>query len=164
MKKILISTLAMGAVLSTQAVLAEKKHPHEKCSQEAEVCLHYMAENIKKKGWIGVEWDQSGTRPVITKVVPKSPAEKAGIQVGDAIVAFNGISTTEEEEVIYAEVKKVMVPGNKITLTMERSGKSHEIEVELGRVPDQLVAQWVGHHMLEHHAEAPEEETEAPKP
>jgi predicted metalloprotease with PDZ domain len=164
MKKILISTLAMCAVLFAQAALAEKKHPHKKCSQEAQACLHYMAENIKKKGWIGVEWDRSGPRPVITKVVPKSPAEKAGIQVGDEILAFNGISSTEKEEVIWAEVKKQLIPGNKITLTMERSGKSREFEVELGRVPDQLVAQWVGHHMLEHHTALPEEEAEAPKP
>jgi hypothetical protein len=47
---------------------------------------------------------------------------------------------------------------------MERSGKSQDFEVELGHVPEQLMAQWVGQHMLEHHAEPPEEEAEAPKP
>lgn len=44
----------------------------------------------KTIGWIGVHTQNSGDVAVVTNVNPDSPGEKAGIQVGDVIVALDG--------------------------------------------------------------------------
>jgi hypothetical protein len=43
-----------------------------------------------------------------------------------------------------------MVPGNEVTYTVLRHGKEKELAVMLGKVPEEVLAQWVGGHMLEH--------------
>ena len=107
------------------------------------------------------ETDSRG-RPVVTQIVADSPAEEAGFEVGDALAAFNGISTSEGEETVSAEVKRAMIPGEQITITVLRHGQRIDLAVTLGRIPDALVAQWIGYHMLEGHSD--EAVAEAPKP
>ena len=43
-----------------------------------------MAIKMKASGWIGIEYDPEKDM-VITRVVPGSPAEKAGLLVGDQV-------------------------------------------------------------------------------
>lgn len=43
---------------------------------------------------IGVFLDYTGPNPVVTGIVPDSPAQTAGLEAGDAILAVNGRSTT----------------------------------------------------------------------
>ena len=48
-----------------------------------------------------------------------------------------------------------VVPGQTITMGVERNGREMERAVTLGRIPDYLLAQWVGYHMLDGHAWEP---------
>jgi C-terminal processing protease CtpA/Prc len=159
MKKRLVTVLALIALSIPQFALAaddtaEKK---KRCSASAQKCVHKMTEQFENRGWIGIEMDkeQKG-RKVITKVIHKSPAERAGLEAGDAIVSFNGISLSEGEETVYAEMKKALIPDKQITLGIERDGARLDIDVTLTKVPKELLAQWVGQHMLDQHAHAPE--------
>jgi len=45
------------------------------------------------------------------------------------------------------------VPGAEITYTVKRGGKSKELDVTLAGIPDAVMAQWVGKHMADDHAE-----------
>jgi hypothetical protein len=45
-----------------------------------------------------------------------------------------------------------MTPGAKATYTVQREGKDREVEVTLGKLPPEVLARWVGAHMLEGHA------------
>ena len=44
-----------------------------------------------------------------------------------------------------------MRPAGTMTYDIERDGQRLEIVVTIGEVPDFIVAQWVGKHMLEYH-------------
>jgi len=70
---------------------------------------------------------------LVARVLPDSPAEKAGIKVGDIIVAFNG------EEVMSSSALPPMVGstrvGEKIETRIIREGKSITIDVEIGELP-----------------------------
>ncbi|MDH3743697.1 MAG: PDZ domain-containing protein [Acidobacteriota bacterium] len=156
----LAAVAALGLVLSPVRA-GEKK---EKCSGTADTCLRMMSENLAKKGWIGIEMHQKDEegRPVITRVVPDSPAVGAGFQVGDALTGINGVTEADGEEAAYAEWKRSMVPANKVVVTVVRDGKKVDLPVTLGTVPEAVIAQWIGYHMLEQHlAAVPDSNDEA---
>ncbi len=143
------------ALLPAEADEGERKQ----CEAEASVCVREMAGHLKKRGWIGIEMGEAdGTgRPRITRVVAESPAERAGFRDGDTLIAFNGVEHSEGEELVSAEVKRSLIPGKQITVTVERRGEILDLDVTLSRVPDYLLAQWVGQHMLGYHGEQAEQ-------
>ena len=75
----------------------------------------------------------------VTQVVEGSPAEKAGINAGDIIVAFNGNSVSTMDGLKSKLARKAA--GTKITLTIKRANQNGEyqeqdIEVTLGKKSD----------------------------
>jgi len=66
----------------------------------------------------------------ISKLMSGSPAEKAGIKVGDVVTAFNG-KTVNSATDLTADVR-LLAPGTKISLTIQRAGKKLTIDVVLG--------------------------------
>ncbi len=71
---------------------------------------------------IGVQVDSDiSNGPVINSVIPNTPAQQAGLQRGDRIVAVDGTSTSGET--IDQVVTRIRGPeGQSVTLTIERSG------------------------------------------
>lgn len=94
---------------------------------------------------------------VVKRVVPGSPAEAAGMKPGDALVALNGTPLGEKSEAAKKAAQKAMVPGGKVTYTVLRDGKERPVEVTLGKLPREVLAQWVGAHMLESHVRSADE-------
>ncbi len=121
-----------------------------------------MAESLRERGWIGIEWHNEAGRPTITLVVQESPASRAGVAVGDVVMTFNGVDTAQGEETVYQEIKRSLIPGNTITLTVARAGERLELPVELVPVPEHVLAQWVGKHVLEFHSQPPEDKVGSP--
>lgn len=154
----LLTIAAPGFADCGSAHAADEK---KRCSASAEVCIRAMADKLSQRGWVGIEMtEQDGAgRPVVTGIVAGSPAERAGFERGDVLISFNGVSHEEGEEAVNAEVQRAAVPGKTITIGVERDGRPVDLEVTLGRIPEYLLAQWVGQHMLEGHAgeEAPKE-------
>ena len=71
---------------------------------------------------------------LIESVVEGSPAEKAGVQKGDVIVAVN-----EQPVVAPPELTRRIVgtsPGTRVELSVVRKGKPFKLPVELGRLPE----------------------------
>lgn len=112
-----------------------------------------VAEQIKTKGkvsrgWLGVQIQDvtrqlaesfSMDRPhgaLVAKVIPGSPAEKAGVQVGDIIIEFDGrvIETSGELPPIVG-----MTPvDEEAQLKVIRQGDREELTVRIGLLPAQV--------------------------
>jgi hypothetical protein len=75
-------------------------------------------------GTIGVTL--RGTPPVIAAVIAQSPADVAGLHVGDLVVSVDG---TAVAGVTDATAKIAGAPGTPVTLTVSRSGASMTIQV-----------------------------------
>ncbi len=46
--------------------------------------------------------------------------------------------------------KKAMSPGKQVTYTVQRAGADRKITATLAAVPQDVLAQWIGNHMMEH--------------
>ena len=70
---------------------------------------------------------------LIVDVVPDSPAAKAGLQAGDVIEKIGDNQIAKADEVQQAVAKTEV--GDRLTLGVQRDGKSVEIDVQVGVLP-----------------------------
>lgn len=114
-----------------------------------------VVEQLKSKGsvsrgWLGVYIQELSTelaesfgmdRPkgaLITYVIPDSPAQKAGIEVGDVIVEYNGHPILRSSE-LPPRVGETLA-GDKVPILVIREGKTRKINLTIGELPDQVAA------------------------
>jgi S1-C subfamily serine protease len=120
-----------------------------KCTADTQTCLNHMAAK-KSAGWIGVEFDKSTEGVMKVKsVVAGSPAEQAGIQPGDVLVALNGVKVSDHEAM--KKAKGAWSVGQKVTYTVERKGTATDLAVTLGAMPDHVHAAMLGAHLMDNH-------------
>ena len=141
---------AVGVLMALPALAGEG----EKCSYSTQECLDAMANKHKNSGWVGVElnMDEHSHVLVVEKVLPGSPAEKAGLQHGDVLFAINNVEYNDENRDMLYKMKAASKPGDEITWTVKRNGYSKELTIELARMPADLLARYIGQHMMEHAA------------
>ena len=138
----IVSMFALAAILGTSAYAGDK------CTYDTQTCLNHMAGSATTKGWLGIAKEKTADGAKVTKVTPGSPAEKAGFQVGDLLVAINGMAIDSEQlKNSYQEISKA---GSTNKYTVQRGGKSVDLQVTLTKMPDEVFANMVGTHMLEH--------------
>lgn len=141
---------AVGLLAATLAVAGETA----KCPMSTQECLNEMAVKMKNSGWIGVVLDREkdGTW-LVKEVVEGSPAQRASIQVGDTLYAMNGIPMLPENDAKLQKIRKDLKAGSSVTYTVRRDGGSRDLRITLAPMPADLMARYVGAHMLEHAAQ-----------
>ena len=76
--------------------------------------------------------DNNGT-PVVTQVMPNSPASKAGLKVSDVLISADGEKLYLSDELLAVLRKKE--PGQRISLKVKRGDKLLEFSTKLGLRP-----------------------------
>jgi membrane-associated protease RseP (regulator of RpoE activity) len=98
-----------------------------------------------KRGYLGVTFDGPSygypperpdvirfvQYPKIASVDPASPAERAGLLMGDTLVAMNGTDVVEHS----ITLSRMLVPDEKVTLKVRRDGDAKEFRVVVGEAP-----------------------------
>ena len=72
---------------------------------------------------------------LVADVPPNSPAESAGIQRGDVIIAFNGRQLEDMHEL--PRIVANMPPGNVAEVRLLRSGKEQMVQVKVGEMVEE---------------------------
>jgi putative serine protease PepD len=88
-------------------------------------------------GYLGIEGGTAaGTDPgaLIASVVPGSPAEDAGLQAGDRVVAVDGDTVTSFGD--FGVIIRRHGPGDQLDLTVVRGGNEQQVTVTLGSTAD----------------------------
>lgn len=154
MKKWILGSIALALLAHQSPALASDEEV--KCSKDAAVCASEMAAVLKERGWMGINFDYNEEvgHVVLDKVFENSPAEAAGLQAGDVLLSLNGIAYTDENKEALEQAYKEMRPGRTMTYELQREGRRLEIVVTVGDIPEYIVAQWVGKHMLHYHPSA----------
>ena len=151
-RKLTVLSLALALTLAAPLFAGKKKHGY-KCDAEATTCLAKMGEKFASRGWVGIEYDNDETTGTmkIERVVPDSPAYKAKLRVGDVLLAVNGVSFASDDKARLKKATKEWSAGTTVTYTVRRGSSEMPIYVTLGNIPKDVMAQWVGKHMVEHH-------------
>jgi C-terminal processing protease CtpA/Prc len=135
---------ALGLALAGSISAGDKA-----CDISSTPCLVGLVEKLKGRGWVGIETDVKEGVPEVKRVMPDSPAEKAGLAKGDLLREVNGVPYRKDNMAALDKIYQMMVPNQTLTYTIERQGKTLQVPVKLARVPEQLMAQWIGQHVLE---------------
>ena len=149
----LLTTIAAGVALA-----GEHKHDDhsssksKKCNAPLEECLEKMTRKLKTTGWIGVEInvDEKHHLYTIETVIPESPAEGAGIRLGDMLHAIDGTPIADFTEATYAKAMKSWKPGTPITFTIGRECEEIDISLIMAPMPAHVLAKYIGQHLSEH--------------
>jgi S1-C subfamily serine protease len=76
--------------------------------------------------------DPDATGGVVVEVVPGSAADSGGLQEGDLITSVDGQDVTSSDDVRSAV--RSHDPGDTVTVTVQRDGRSQDLEVTLGSI------------------------------
>ncbi len=89
-----------------------------------------------------VEPEMRGTAyALVTSVTSNSPAERAGLQVGDMITQVNGKEVGLQGP---AEIIALHEPGDSIVVTILRFGEEQQLQATLGSNPENPDQPWLG--------------------
>ena len=148
MRRLNVLTLSAALLLPATAFAGPSGY---RCEQTLEECLNVMVTKLRSTGFIGVELDESKDSGafVVAQVVKGSPAEKAGILVGDELSSLNGIPFDKNEK-NYKKMGKVKKPGKEVHVTIKRDGAAKKIRLTLAAMPADLMAKYIGEHMMAH--------------
>ena len=78
---------------------------------------------------LGFQFWEPPIPPVLSHVLADGPAARAGLQAGDRIISVDGHGVKDFDDVV-AQVTPH--PGGTISLTFERNGQMHTVQVEVG--------------------------------
>jgi PDZ domain/BON domain len=92
-----------------------------------------MVHKTYGRAYLGVDTESRDGRVIVTHVYPGSPAEWAGIQVGDAIDNFAGEPVRDSQ--MLRNILSSQLGGERFPVTVLRDGKPRTIIVRLGIVP-----------------------------
>jgi len=144
--------LVIAAVLGSASPLIAGEDKEHRCPGKLEECLEYLANKMKSSGWVGVELEideEKGTYTIL-KVVESSPAEAAGIQPGDRLMAVNGVPIAEFSKKMLAGKCDSWKPGKSVTYTIDRGGVDRTIRLVLAPMPAEVLAIYIGEHIQMH--------------
>jgi C-terminal processing protease CtpA/Prc len=146
-----VCVVVLMVVVAVPTVAGDK----HKCTASTDDCLRKMQDKMETKAWLGIEKlrETDSGHWAVVKVHPNSPAEKAGFKTGDILLALNGTEMSESNKEAYKKAAHQLAPGSKATYTVKRDGAKKELVAQLGTVPREVMAQWVGEHMLDQHAQ-----------
>jgi S1-C subfamily serine protease len=148
----IVAPLLMVAFAADTAVAGG----YGKCSSaNTQECLDLMAKKLKNRGWIGVEINDSSGSMQISRVLPDSPAQKAGLAAGDVLFAVNGVQYAESNQDTLSAIREKMTPGTTFTFTILKGGKDKvDVPITLATMPEEVMAAMIGKHLLEAHLTA----------
>lgn len=89
-------------------------------------------------GYLGVAVMRSAADPAaieVEEVIPKSPAERAGLKTSDRLLEVNRESLIDDSH--FATIVRQRAPGDVITIKIRRGEIERVLEVKLGQKPDQ---------------------------
>ncbi len=81
---------------------------------------------------IGVVGEVEADEAVISRVIGGSPAEDAGIKIGDVILSFDGKKTASFNDLASAVSEKE--PGDRVKIKLRRDEETIEVELIVGRL------------------------------
>ena len=146
MKK--LSAFLVVVMLAAAPAMAGEK----KCDGSGEDCVKKMKQKYSEMAWLGIGYDADDHgRWVVSSVEPGSPAEKAGFEKDDVLLAMDGVEVSKENKAAFKKAYSKLTPGSEATYVVKRQGGKVKLQATLGHVPAELQAKWIEKHVKKYH-------------
>ena len=134
---------AMAAALGQRDASVQMRRP-------AQAFAYSIETGYRNRGYLGVTFDGAMAEaappnpdrivrffqyPRIALVEGNSPAERAGVLVGDTVLALNGDDLRERE----FSFAKLLVPDATVVMRVQRAGSARDLKVKVGETPEYYV-------------------------
>jgi putative serine protease PepD len=97
------------------------------------VVTQLIAHGKAEHAYLGVSIDATAANARVAGVRPNTPAKKAGLKTGDVVTALGGKPVTTGDEL--ASAIAAHKPGDTVSVTYTRDGKSHTVTLKLATRP-----------------------------
>ena len=97
------------------------------------VVTQLIATGKAEHAFLGVTIDSTASNALIAGVREGTPAAKAGLRKGDVVTSLGGKTISNPDDL--ASVINSFKPGDSVSLTYERGGESHTVQVKLATRP-----------------------------
>lgn len=94
-----------------------------------------------RRAWLGFSYDivrddrgREQTRAAVLEVIPDSPAESAGLQVGDTILSINGINASRQ---LISSLGSSLEPGDDVRVAIRRNGADRALTITAAEPRDE---------------------------
>lgn len=125
----------------------------EGCTTPTDECVRTMVAKLRTQAWLGLETDGSdGFTGTVTAVAPGSPAETAGVAVGDVLMTLDGVDLGKSSSAELARVTTRLRPGSRVAITVAHAGRQVALSARLTAPPGDVIARLVGEHVITAHA------------
>ncbi len=101
----------------------------DQLNQETELDL-----DVRRGAFFGIFYQPSEDACEITRVIPDSSAQRGGVRAGDIMRVFDG--RVIENGNAFGGAVRHLAPGDEIVVTIEREGKSLDLPIVLGEIPE----------------------------
>jgi S1-C subfamily serine protease len=117
---------------ATSTPLPETAAPEATTIPEATVVPETEATEIEPSVYMGIQFDAADHGVQVIAVAADSPAEAAGILVGDVVNAINGTEVSEDD---VREIVQGFAVGETVTVELTRDGEVMSLDVTLAEAP-----------------------------
>jgi regulator of sigma E protease len=124
-----------------QAALAREALRLEVAAADGKISFHLLdlrdlaPEQIENDALerLGLRLYRPPLEPVFGRIVPGSPADRAGLRAGDRVIEIEGRPVASWDELVRAVRTR---PGDVLLLRIERDGAVHDVQVQPESVPE----------------------------
>ena len=102
------------------------------------------------KGWLGFGFtypkdarDDPEAGLAVLAVLPKSPADKAGLEPGDVVVLLDGVPVSRHGEAAVLDFILTIEPGREVELGIRRGDERRALQLVAIELPPQYLEGWL---------------------
>ena len=121
--------------------------PGEPCTKSVQVCVPHWRSLLEKRGSIQVELrDLHGTdnfHVVINNVVSGGPGDRAGLLIGDHVVAINDIELGAKNHSTVPKILADFKIGEEVTYRILRDGREHSLSALAVKPTPETTNKWI---------------------
>lgn len=144
------SRLAVAGWLIAAAASLYADDP--KCNVAARECDQQIRSMLSGRRYHGATVEEAKPGLVVKSVAPQSPAYKAGLRVGDRLIAINGKSLTHASAREFKQIVAEARETGKLGVIIWRSGAYSKVEIRLEPYTKEQMDKIIAGHIATSHA------------
>lgn len=140
--------LVVSTLVLATAWAADDAH---KCSASARECEQQIRMMLSGRRYLGAQLLETDHGLYVKNLTPQSPADRAGLTVGDRLMSVNGKNTVYATNVDFKRIVGEAKDTGRLWLLVARRGTLKHIEIRMEPIPKEQIDKIVEQHMTSSH-------------